>query len=213
MSVVGDGVILHHPAMSAEAIQARPGEEIVEYLRDIHVNTNGWKDIGYTFVFNLDKDGNWRLYDGRPTNQYGTHAPGYNDWIGICVCIDWPEGRLVDKEMYQALAKSIKDLSEEFDISLNSNTVLGHNDVYATACPGKLNVGRVLNAISGLIARKATDKPDLSQFDTMTVQLPSNSIEGLNIEGRTFIRITELNKLGFSVSYEAENNQNIVKRN
>jgi len=207
--MAGNGIILHHPAMSESAIKQRPGRQMVDYLRDIHVNQNGWSDIGYHYVFNLDPDGAWRMYSGRPSNQNGAHAPGYNDWIGICVCIDWPSGALANQAMYDKLAKEMIGIADAKNFYLTEDTVQGHRDVYATKCPGELDVQRVLEVIND------SSKPNDSEMfgPEITVQLPEGPVSGYNYQGRTYVRVTELEKLGYSVDYNPDQNEVVVQDN
>jgi hypothetical protein len=201
--MAGNGIILHHPAMSKEAITRRSGRSMVQYFRDIHVNRNGWRDIGYHYIFNLDWQGQWRLYSGRPDDQSGAHAPGYNHWIGICVCIDWPEGNLASPVMYESLVEAMREVADQKRFELNEATIKGHNSVYATKCPGKLDVNRIIDMV--------TSKEEIDSFGPkMNIQFPDGPITGYNYNNRSYIRVTDLEKLGYEVTYDAEQNAVIV---
>lgn len=60
----------------------REGQNIsAETIKDWHVNGNGWSDIGYHLVIELDGT----IKTGRPMKQTGSHAKGHNTGsIGIC---------------------------------------------------------------------------------------------------------------------------------
>lgn len=54
----------------------------VNWLREVHVNQNGWSDIGYHFYITTDG----ALHPCRPLNRSGAHVKGHNtDNIGVCL--------------------------------------------------------------------------------------------------------------------------------
>ena len=53
----------------------------VERIRKIHVEENGWDDIGYHFV--IRKNGT--VETGRPLTKKGAHAKGRNEYVGIAL--------------------------------------------------------------------------------------------------------------------------------
>lgn len=53
----------------------------VEAVRRYHVDTLGWKDIGYHYLIYLDGS----IHQGRPIDQAGAHCKNHNQrTIGIC---------------------------------------------------------------------------------------------------------------------------------
>ena len=52
-----------------------------EATKKLHIEVNGWSDIGYHFF--IEKDG--YLRKGRPLCTQGAHCKGYNDYVGICL--------------------------------------------------------------------------------------------------------------------------------
>lgn len=102
----------------------------VEQLRLMHVETNGWSDIGYHFYITTDG----KLHECRPLNRNGAHVRGYNDDnIGICL-----EGGLnndtgkpddtYNSHQMEALEGLIRQLKTTFNIT-NKN-IQGHRDWY-----------------------------------------------------------------------------------
>jgi len=76
-------IIIHH---SAGSNQSTDFKSVVEYIWDLHVNTNGWDDIGYNWL--VDPDG--VLYEGRPDNYQGAHFSCINEnTVGICMIGDY----------------------------------------------------------------------------------------------------------------------------
>ena len=53
-----------------------------EYIRKIHVEQNGWDDIGYHWI--VCRDG--LIQKGRPMGKPGAHVKGHNqDSVGVCL--------------------------------------------------------------------------------------------------------------------------------
>jgi len=76
-------LIVHH---SAGNNQSNNFETVVEFIWDLHVNTNGWDDIGYNWLV----DPNGILYEGRSDNAQGAHFSCINEnTVGICVIGDY----------------------------------------------------------------------------------------------------------------------------
>jgi N-acetylmuramoyl-L-alanine amidase len=67
-------VFVHHTAMSTCHSKEECIAEMQE-IQDLHMDTNGWSDIGYSFL--LGDDG--RIYEARGFNVVGAHTRGYND--------------------------------------------------------------------------------------------------------------------------------------
>ena len=75
--LVPQGIIVHHSATTDQDVLDFPA--VVRY----HVEVNGWSDIGYHAVVERTKRGVVCIY-GRPLDQYGAHAKGFNDYLGLC---------------------------------------------------------------------------------------------------------------------------------
>ena len=76
-------LIVHHSAGNNESENFAL---VVESIWDLHVNTNGWDDIGYNWLI----DPNGILYQGRPDNYQGAHFSCINEnTVGICVIGDY----------------------------------------------------------------------------------------------------------------------------
>ena len=89
----------------------------VEAIRKYHVETKGWRDIGYHFV--IYRDGS--LHTGRPMYMSGAHCPETNmSGIGICVI----GKKAFEKKQLEMLEFVVKDLQSRFSIK----EVRGHCD-------------------------------------------------------------------------------------
>ncbi len=72
-------LIVHHSAGFANAPDYA---QVVSYYWDLHVNTNGWDDIGYNWL--IDPDG--VVYEGRGSGVAGAHFSCMNaQTSGICI--------------------------------------------------------------------------------------------------------------------------------
>lgn len=104
-----------------------PTTQSVRSIQDFHMDGNGWSDIGYNFL--VDVQG--RIYEGRGWLTVGAHAPDHNSsGIGVCMI-----GR--DGDATPAAKRSIRALYDEA-VRRKGHTLrqLGHRDVYNTSCPG-----------------------------------------------------------------------------
>lgn len=103
-------------------------------IRRWHVQGNGWRDIGYHYVIDLDGD----VHAGRPEVEVGAHAAGHNaDSIGICYVggLEAGSGRPKDTRtpaQKAALWRLVNDLQARHGGRLS---VHGHNEFAAKACP------------------------------------------------------------------------------
>lgn len=93
---------------------------------------NGWKDIGYHYVIDIDGT----IETGRPLEQVGAHCKGHNvGTIGICYVGGKRNGQPADtRNQHQdfALRCLIKTLKHQFP---SITKVSGHRDYANKACP------------------------------------------------------------------------------
>lgn len=105
-------------------------------IRHYHVNTMGWRDIGYHFGVELVR-GIYTIQIGRDEKESGAHCKGMNSKsVGIC-CV----GNFDEKEPPEAMLKELRRLVG-YIMKFNNipvENVRGHHD-YASykSCPGKL---------------------------------------------------------------------------
>jgi len=125
-------VVIHHTAGATCSTSAGCAAE-VRAIQNMHMNSNGWADIGYSFLIG-GSDPVW-IYEGRGWNKVGAHAPGYNsNSIGISFMGNYMTS------LPSAVALSMGRKLITCGISLgkitSSRRILGHRDAVATACPG-----------------------------------------------------------------------------
>ncbi len=133
-------VIVHH---TAAAVNPSNSAAAVRAIWDYHANTNGWGDIGYNYL--VDLNGNifqGRYYDqtyAQQTNQevVAGHALSNNyGTTGIATL-----GNFTDQGVSNAMVHSVghmagyKAMTHNFNPGAGSNLV-GHRDVGQTNCPG-----------------------------------------------------------------------------
>lgn len=115
-------IIIHHTAGPDT-----PAEEI----HTAHL-ANKWAGIGYHFV--IRKDGS--IERGRPEDTIGSHAEGANsNSIGISLCGNFENEEPAEAQI-NSLRSLVNDLCKKYNLTANSQTVIGHRDVNSTACPG-----------------------------------------------------------------------------
>ena len=130
---------VHHTATSRDVSR--------DCIRQIHL-ARGFKDIGYTILIRLpvgqyipevlmgrpyDKDDEWEPW------EYGAHAKGHNDSsMGIALVGNFEEEGL-PWQMEFTLANVLALLCRQFGVAWDDfkDSIFGHNEVAATACPGK----------------------------------------------------------------------------
>jgi hypothetical protein len=143
-------VIVHH---SAGFTNYNDYLWVVNYYWDLHVNTNGWSDIGYNWLV----DPNGIVYEGRGSGNLGAHFSCLNGGtIGICVIGNYMTNTvdtnalasLKDLALWEACQHNI-NLSDS-SLHTTSNLVLKHLSAHrdangaavgcpkGTSCPGDL---------------------------------------------------------------------------
>ncbi len=141
---VSHGVV-HHTATANEPDNP---EQVVRNIWNYHVNSLGWRDIGYNYL--IDQHGN--IYQGRHNEDlgvlevHGAHARGKNfESLGVSLLGNFqdtsPPSDAVDSlekllawlfNQYRLDPQESADIGNLEDIP----RICGHRDVGATACPG-----------------------------------------------------------------------------
>jgi hypothetical protein len=141
-------LIVHH---SAGSNSSNDYAAVVSYIWDLHVNTNGWDDIGYNWLI----DPNGVIYEGRGDGVSGAHFSCMNgNTTGICLLGNFETqapatlavDALKDFLAWEACDKNIVPDVSGFHSSsqMNLEHISGHRDGNSatvgcpkgTACPG-----------------------------------------------------------------------------
>ena len=132
-----DLIVIHHTGNPAD------DDLSAEQIHWTHLAI-GWAGIGYHYV--IRKDGT--IEEGRPEWATGSHAEGYN-WnsVGIHLCGNF---QYVDPtpQQIESAAYLIGYLCDKYALIPTAETVKGHRDLNATACPGE-NLYNILQTLRG----------------------------------------------------------------
>lgn len=103
-------------------------------IREWHINENGWKDIGYHYIIDIDGT----VENGRPVEQPGAHTKGHNEnSIGICY-IGGCDKNMKSKdtrtpEQMDALLDLVYVLCEQYHLTIEN--IHCHNEYSDKNCP------------------------------------------------------------------------------
>lgn len=107
----------------------------VAQIRDWHVKGNGWADIGYHYIVDLEG----RVHPGRPVEKSGAHCRGHNSKsIGVAYVGGLASDGKTPKDTRTsaqriALRQLVQRLCTQFpEIAGN---IHGHNEYATKACP------------------------------------------------------------------------------
>jgi hypothetical protein len=120
-------IVLHHSAGVDH-----PTLPDFDSIRNYHMKTRGYRDIGYHWV--VEKVRNVLVAKkGRPEKDDAAACPGMNTRaIHIC-CVGNFMVETPTPELYRFVAGLCKDIATRWPIKY----IGGHRDYYATACPGQ----------------------------------------------------------------------------
>lgn len=173
-------LIVHH---SAGTNTANDWAAIVRAIWDLHVNGNGWADIGYNYLV----DPNGVIYVGRGDNVLGAHFCGHNtNTMGVCVLGNFQQ-QAPSSAALEALVRILAWKADErgidpFGISYHPSSgfdvpnLAGHRDGCATECPGELLYARLPEVRVALDQYQTTvcrgDATSVGAFGTAGEDLP-----------------------------------------
>ncbi|XP_077069734.1 N-acetylmuramoyl-L-alanine amidase-like [Siphateles boraxobius] len=101
-------------------------------MQRYHQQSNGWSDIGYSFV--AGSDGN--LYEGRGWNWVGAHTYGYNSrGYGVCFIGDYTS-TLPSRSAINMVRYDFTSCAVNGGRLSSSYSLYGHRQADATECPG-----------------------------------------------------------------------------
>src|SRR5690554_6325628 len=129
-------ITIHH---TVTANNPRDGKAAARLIQNMHMNGNGWSDVGYHFM--IDQKGN--IYAGNPVDRMGAHvANGNTGNVGISFLGQFhaPYQAIPAIQPSQASLKAAGQLvgwlADKYNINISTSTVMGHSDQNNTACPG-----------------------------------------------------------------------------
>lgn len=124
LSEVYNTVCIHHTAHAHDSV------ETMQDVQNLHMNRNGWADIGYHY--GIDTDGN--IYEGRDIGVRGSSVGGYNTGlIGIVLM-----GNFEIDQPTEAQITSTQVLVNWLTALYRLSHLAGHNEFNGnTVCPGE----------------------------------------------------------------------------
>lgn len=103
-----------------------------ETIKSWHVKGNGWSDIGYHFVIELDGAVN----NGRPLHRSGAGVKGHNAHsIHVCYVGGMDKDKNAKDTRTDAQRKALDQLVADLKMDYPTATIHGHNEFAAKACP------------------------------------------------------------------------------
>jgi len=98
-----------------------------------HVEGNGWSDIGYHYVVDIDGC----VEGGRPIDRQGAHVKGHNkDSIGICYVGGMDKDMNPKDTMTDSQEHAVRELIYAIRmVTDNDISIHGHNEFSTKACP------------------------------------------------------------------------------
>lgn len=111
----------------------KEGRDIkTETIKSWHVKGNGWSDIGYHFVIELDG----ALKNGRPLHRSGAGVKGHNAHsIHICYIGGLDSDRKAKDTRTEAQIDTMNKIIDSLKMDHPEASVHGHNEFSAKACP------------------------------------------------------------------------------
>ncbi|MBA4250880.1 MAG: hypothetical protein C0425_07235, partial [Chlorobiaceae bacterium] len=187
-------LVVHH---SAGSTTSSDFPAVVRSYWSLHVNSNGWSDIGYNWLV----DGNGVLYQGRQwngTNEdvVGAHFSGVNwNTMGICVIGDYTMWGPTESALrmlvrmlgYKADQRNInvRGVSIHNSSGMNLSNICGHRDgPGATACPGAVLYSLLPNIRNRVFA--LLNPPEIISHSIHIVRPTSVAISA-NVNPRTSV--------------------------
>ncbi len=137
-------LIVHHSAGNNESINFAM---VVNFIWDLHVNTNGWDDIGYNWLI----DPNGVLYEGRPDDYQGAHFSCLNEnTVGICVIGDYTSVEPSEASL-STLVNILAFEATENGIDVNAQSYHVKGDFYLDNIAGHRNSSGSTKACSSTV--------------------------------------------------------------
>lgn len=190
----------HDAAFASSSMTTQQALEQVRKHQYTHLYVNQWSDIGYHYLIAPGGE----IIEGRPLNTQGAHVEYENNGnVGICVM-----GQLHIHNPTKAQMESLKSLYTWlcWELDLDSQSLKGHCDYMATACPGSL-YKRIPEVRA--YAKQALTKG--LALEPVQPKSPSIEVDGVNmgsvtvIDGQSFLPVRTFAELaGWELSWDAD---------
>lgn len=125
-------ITVHHDGMTPfRSTSSSASAQRLESIRNAHVSSNGWADIGYHFV--VDPAG--RVWEARPTTLQGAHVKYNNEGnLGVMMMGNY-EQQVPTAAASSAIDEFVSVLMRRYGVPVGR--VYTHREIRPTACPGR----------------------------------------------------------------------------
>ena len=188
-------IVLHHTAESMDTTKS--DEDMLRGIYAYHTLSNEWWDIAYNYIVGQ----RWKIYEGRAWGDYvvGAHAL-YNNMgtVGIAVLGNYNKNHL-NRDQIAGIEQAISMMAKKYGITLTdqkkwvikcdtscypfevvtTKSLIGHQDVGRTDCPGS----DIYEHISDFITRLNREyAPVLNPIQWVIDPLPENQVMNLTLK-------------------------------
>lgn len=152
-----DRLTVHHTARVLENNREAP--EVFRAWRRAH-GERGWHDVAYHYLI----DGNGHVYEARDVRYRGDTRTDYDTTGHFLVAC---EGNFEEQQPTSAQLGSLVEVlawaAVEFDVGVD--TIAGHRDYAATACPGELLYAKIVDgSLQAEVAAAAPKRLELLPY-------------------------------------------------
>lgn len=216
-------IVLHHPAVKQDFIDANRGPKLRNVIRQWHLE-KGWSDIGYHYVLNQDESGTPKVYNGRNDRIAGAHVLNHNSYT-LGVMVGYGMGTVPNPKMIDALVELLYTLCKTYGIKPSNQTIKGHRDYpghRSNNCPGDNLYAMIPSVIQRVQAKfvakslpvpvppkanaplpKGTNEWSEQTLTDIDVVLPNGAkLNGVLIGNDGFVAIKDLKVLGVYHHYQ-----------
>lgn len=132
-------ITIHHDGMNPfTSMSQSASAKRIESIRRVHVNANGWADIGYHFI--IDPSG--RVWQGRPLTLQGAHVKYNNPHnIGVMMLGNYEQQTPTTASLH-TLDNFVAQLMRLYRVPVSK--VYTHRELRPTMCPGR-NLQRAMD--------------------------------------------------------------------
>ena len=124
-------LVVHHTVSKAPVTYIGARAEM-RNLQRMHMDSNGWSDIGYNLV--IDRWG--RVWEGRGIRRVGAHTKGYNtNTVGVAFMGNYETSKLNERQI-----RAFNEVKAKLRAhGCRIERIKGHRQMpgQSTACPGK----------------------------------------------------------------------------
>jgi hypothetical protein len=146
-TILPDGIVVHHSALTREDVLQYPGPVTAETIDSLH-EKRGFRVLYWGKIYHIGYHylilPNGVIQSGRPEHCVGSHTRGYNSALGICLVGNFssrensqesPGNPQPTDAQMRALESLIRDISRRYGISCDK--VHRHDELNPkTQCPG-----------------------------------------------------------------------------